>query len=65
MSRQVLIVILAGVALFTVVLTATLVFTGGGSGGGNVHTMNNGQTMTGSMGGSGQGGMADMSDMSP
>ncbi len=60
MDKQKLIVVIAAIALFAIALVGGLVFTGGsGSDGhrmpddqmmtGQMHTMDNGQTMTGEM----------------
>ncbi len=42
-------IVAAAVALFAVALVGTLAFTGKNTGAGNVHTMPDGQTMTGPM----------------
>ena len=49
MSRQTLAVIVGATVLFAGVLVGTLTFTGNDSGADNVHTMPDGQTMTGPM----------------
>lgn len=49
MNKQMLIVAVVAVLLFVVAIVGALRFTGGDSGAGNGHTMQNGQTMTGPM----------------
>jgi len=48
MNKQTIAVIVGAVVLFAVALVGALAFTGGGDAG-YVHTMPNGQTMTGQM----------------
>ena len=51
MSRQTIAVIVGAIVLFAAAIGGTLAFTGGSdaNGNGNVHTMENGQVMTGEM----------------
>ena len=49
MNKQTIAVVVAAVVLFAVALVGALAFTGSDSGAGNVHTMTNGQMMTGKM----------------
>jgi len=46
LNKQVLIVVVAAAVLFGVALIGALAFTGNSSSGGNAHTMPDGQTMT-------------------
>ncbi len=48
MNKQMISIIVGAVVLFAVALVGALAFTGNDSGAGNVHTMPNGQMMTGS-----------------
>ena len=47
MNKQTLAVIAGAIVLFAVAVIGTMAFTGSESGDGNVHTMPQGQTMTG------------------
>ena len=49
MNKQLIAVVAGAVVLFAVAFSAALAFTGNNSDAGNVHTMPNGQTMSGSM----------------
>lgn len=49
MSKQTFAVIIGAVALFAAAIGGTLAFTGGGNSNNNVHTMQDGQMMTGEM----------------
>ena len=49
MNKQLIAVVVGAVVLFAVALFAALAFTGNNSDAGNVHTMPNGQRMSGSM----------------
>ena len=50
MNKQTLAIAVGAVVLFAVALVGALAFTGDGSSGDNVHTMQDGQTMTGTGG---------------
>ena len=50
MNMQTLAVAVGAVVLFALALVGALAFTGDSSSGGNVHTMQNGRTMTGTGG---------------
>jgi hypothetical protein len=50
MNRQTIAVVLGAALLFVVAVVGALAFTSNDSSGGNVHTMPNGQMMTGMMG---------------
>jgi len=50
MNKQTLAIAVGAIVLFAVALVGALAFTGDSSSGGNVHTMQNGQTMTGTGG---------------
>ena len=47
MNKQTIAVIVGAVVLFAVAVVGALAFTGGDSGAGSVHTMSNGQMMSG------------------
>ena len=49
MNKQLIAAIVGAVVLFAVALVGALAFTGSDSGAGNVHTMTDGQMMTGTM----------------
>ena len=49
MNKQVIIVVVAAIVLFGVALVGALAFTGNSNSGGNGHTMPGGQTMTAPM----------------
>ena len=49
MSKQTFVVIIAAVVLFAAAIGGTLAFTGGTDSNSNMHTMQNGKTMTGQM----------------
>ena len=49
MNKQLIAAIVGAVVLFAVALVGALAFTGSDSGASNVHTMTNGQMMTGTM----------------
>ena len=49
MNKQTIAVVVGAVVLFAVALVGAFAFTGSDSGAGNVHTMTNGQMMTGTM----------------
>ena len=49
MSKQMIVVILGAIVLFAAAIGGTLAFTGGSKSNSNMHTMQNGQTMTGGM----------------
>ena len=49
MSKQTIAVILGAIVLFAAAIGGTLAFTGGSNSNSNMHTMQNGQTMTSDM----------------
>lgn len=49
MSKQTITVIIGAIVLFAAAIGGTLAFTGGSNSNSNMHTMQNGRTMTGQM----------------